>query len=128
MIDEALFKEFLDNRAQVSRKGVAINTKRAILMLRNKLTEFENEGHNLDNIMNKAIEMGWTSVFRLKDEEPKQQHLTAPKVITMATQKLVSSTRIPKSNYKEKHDHANQVRQAGLDALANLKRLTGSKK
>jgi len=120
-MNELLFQTFLDNRAKLSNKGKKINTPLAIKMLRNKITTYDNEGYNIDMLINRSLEHGWLSIFR--HGEPKQKHLTAHSSLSGAIDGFIASTRIHTPNYQQQHDHAKQVRQAGRDALDEIKRV-----
>jgi len=120
-MNELLFQTFLDNRASLSNKGRKINTALAIKMLRNKITIYDNEGYDIDMLINRSLEHSWFSIFR--HGEPKQKHLTAHKSLSGAIDGFIATTCIHTSNYQQQHDHAKQVRQQGLDEIEKMKRV-----
>ena len=126
-MDEELFQKVLNNRAELSNKGKRINTKVAVERLRIKLDNLEAEGYDQEVLMNLMLDRGWLGIQKKWLTMLKPRNLKAPRNLSGAVQGLVKHTAIPKSNYAQKHAHADQVRQSGLDALANLKNITGAK-
>jgi len=126
-MNETLFKKVLDNRAKLSNKSRRINTKRAVKMLRTRLIDLENEGYDQDKLMNIMLDRNWLGIKKAWLTMIQPKHLHVHRSLSGAVQGLVKHTAIPKSNYAQKHAHANQVRQAGIDALANLKKITKNK-
>ena len=124
MINEELFQKVLTNRAQLQNKGTRINTKVAVTRLRNKLEALTAKGYDQDAMMNLMLEKGWLGIQEhWLQGKLTPKHLTAPRSISDAIQPILASTRLPTSNYQKKHDHANQVRQTGRDALDEMNRV-----
>ena len=85
------------------------------------LCTFKMEGYDIKLILDRSENNNWAGLFR--HGEPKQKHLHAPRSLSGTVQGLVKHTAIPKSNYAQKHAHANQVRQQGRKALDEMKRV-----
>ena len=124
-MNEELFQKVLDNRASLSSKKKRINTEIAVSRLRTKIETLVKKGYVEDDIMNLMLEKGWLGVAEdWLQKYLRVPNLTAPKNVTEAVEGLVEHTRIPRSNYKQKHDHAENVRRKGMEALAALKEIT----
>ena len=126
-MNEELFTKVLANRAELSNKKKRINTKIAVRNLRIKLGTLETEGYDLDAVMNVMLERGWLGVQKKWLTMLKPRHLTTTRAVSEATDSLVRSTRIPKSDFAKKQMYADDVRKVGNDALARLKNITGTK-
>lgn len=123
-MNEELFQKVLDNRASLSPKKKRINTEIAVQRLRIKLTALEADGYDQEVLMNLMLERGWLGIQKKWLTMLKLPHLHAHTSLSSTVGAVLASTRIPKSNYKQKHDYANDVRRKGMEALAALKEIT----
>ena len=124
MINEELFRDFLQNRVEITGKK-KINTDLAVQKLRKKLEGWEITGFNIDHIIEHAIEQGWRGLFLPHELVPKQRHIGPPQAALDLIKGVNNPMPKDKTN-RAKHDHANAVRETG-NALAKAEKLGGGR-
>lgn len=102
-MNEQMFQEVLDNRAEMSNKGQRVNTKRAVKMLRDSLDRLAEKGFDQDAMMNLMLKHSWRGI---KEDwlqgKLSPRHLTTTRAVSDAIQPFVASTRITKVHLRAK--------------------------
>jgi uncharacterized protein YdaU (DUF1376 family) len=91
-IDSEAWQGFLDHRKGLRKP---LNTPRAITLLINKLTEYKEQGHNPNALLDLAVERGWQSVYVPDNNKGSNRQSSQPKQNMYGMGMITDMSKVP---------------------------------